>query len=103
MFIFRSVTYFKTSNTFLLRKQNIKLSYTRTREIVLSALSDIGLNSSEYELHSFRAGDATAASNSGVPDRLFKLQSRWTTDIAKDGYVLDNVEKRLSVSKSHSI
>ena len=46
MFIFRPVTYFKTSNTFLLRKQNIKLSCTRTREIVLS---DIGLNSSEYD------------------------------------------------------
>jgi hypothetical protein len=52
MIIFRSVTYFKTSNTFLLRKQNIKLSYTRTRDIVLSALSDIGLHSSEYGLHS---------------------------------------------------
>jgi hypothetical protein len=36
MIIFRSVTYFKTSNTFLLRKQNIKLSYTRTSEIVLT-------------------------------------------------------------------
>ena len=86
-----------------MRKQNIKLSYTRTREIVLSALSDIGLHSSEYGLHSFRAGGATAAANSGVPDRLFKLQGRWKTDIANDGYVLDNVEKRLSVSKSLSI
>lgn len=103
MIIFRSVTNFKTSNTFLLRKQNIKLSYTPTREIVLSALSDIGLHSSEYGLHSFRAGGTTADANSGVPDRLFKLQGRWKTDIAKDGYVLDNVEKRLSVSKSLSI
>lgn len=69
----------------------------------MSALSDIGLISSEYGLHCFRAGGATAAANSGVPDRLFKLQSRWKTDIAKDGYVLDNVEKRLSVSKSLGI
>jgi hypothetical protein len=44
------------------------------------------------------AGGTTAAANSGVPDRLFKLQGRWKTDIAKDGYVLDNVEKRLSYS-----
>ena len=66
----------------------------------MSDLSDIGLNSSEYGFHSFRADGATAAANSGVPDRLFKLQGRWKTDIAKDGYVLDNVETRLSVLKS---
>jgi hypothetical protein len=65
----------------------------------LSALSDIGLHSSEYGLHSFRAGGATAAANSGVPDRLFKLQGRWKTDIENDGYVLDNVQYLTELTK----
>jgi hypothetical protein len=48
----------------------------------MSALSDIGLHSSEYGLHSFRADGTTADANSGVPDRLFKLQGRWTFSVA---------------------
>ena len=47
----------------------------------------IGIDSSLFGLHSFRLGDASAAANSGMPDRLFKRQSRWSSEIAKDGYV----------------
>ena len=31
---------------------------------------------------------------------MLKRHGRWRTDSAKDGYVLDNVEEMLSVSKS---
>eukprot|EP00731_Ephydatia_muelleri_P026444 Em0018g544a len=49
---------------------------------------------------SLRAGGATAAANAGVPDRLFKRHGCWRSESAKDGYVKDSVERRLSVSKS---
>ena len=51
-------------------------------------------------MHSFKAGGATAAANAGVPDRLFKRHGRWRSEVAKDGYVKDSVEARLSVSQS---
>ena len=40
------------------------------------------------------------SANAGVNDRLFKRHGRWRSDKAEDGYVKDNVEALLSVSKS---
>ena len=60
----------------------------------------MGYPAVEFGLHSLRAGGATAAANAGVPDRLFKRHSRWRSENAKDGYVEDSVDKRLSVSRS---
>jgi len=53
----------------------------------------------EFGLHSLRVGGATKAANMGVPDRLFKRHGRWKSENAKDGYVDDSVERRLSVTK----
>ena len=53
-----------------------------------------------FELHSSRAGGASAAANGNITGRLFKRHVRWKSDKAKDGYVKDNVESLLSVSKS---
>jgi len=39
----------------------------------------------------------------GVPDCLFKEHRRWKSDKAKDGYVEDSVENRLSVTKKIGI
>ena len=50
-----------------------------------------------------RIGGATAAANAGVGDRLFKRHGRWRSDKVKDGYVKDNLEALLSVSKSLGI
>ena len=99
MYIFRSMSYVKKSNNFKLRRTNVKLSYTRAREIVKTALSSIGLNRKLFGLHSFRSGGATAAASYGVSDRLFKAHGRWKTENAKDGYVAEDLEKRLSVTK----
>lgn len=41
-FIFRAVTFFKSTNTTALCKQNKPLSYTRTREILLEVLDQLG-------------------------------------------------------------
>lgn len=90
MFLFRSLSFLKKSNTFILRKKNVKLSYTRGREVVKSALPSLGLNISDYGLHSLRSGGATSAYNFGTSDRLFKAHGRWKSENAKDGYFCEN-------------
>ena len=72
------------------------LNYTRAREVILAMLESIGLDSKQFSLHSLRSG---AAANAGVPDRCFKRYGRWRSESAKDGYVQDKLEERLSVSK----
>jgi len=63
-------------------------------------LADLGFPSEEFGLHSLRSGGATAAANAKVPDRLFKRHGCWKSKNAKDGYIKDDVESRLKVSKS---
>ena len=53
-----------------------------------------------FGMHSLRAGGATTAANAGVPDRLFKWHGRWKSETAKDGYVKDSLESKMSVSKT---
>ena len=79
------------------------LSYSRLRELVLEAFKDIVPDISAIGTHSLRSGGATAAANSGVPDRLFKRHGRWASESAKDGYVQDSLSARLSVSKALGI
>ena len=51
--------------------------------------------------HSLRASGATNVANaSSVSERCLKIHGRWKTDIAKDGYVQDSIDKRLSVTKT---
>ena len=56
----------------------------------------IGLDGKQF-LHSLRSGGAFAAANAGVPDRCFKQHGRWANESAKDGYVQDKLEDRLSL------
>ena len=79
------------------------LSCTRLRELVLEAFKDIVPDISPIGTHSLRSGGATAAVNSGIPDRLFKRHGRWSSDSAKDCYVKDPLSSRLSVSKTLGI
>ena len=99
-FIFRGVTYFRTTRRHHLRRNNASISYTTARECVLKALTDIGLDSKHFGLHSLRAGGATAAANLGVEDRLFKKHGRWRSDRAKDGYIKDSIKSLLYVSSN---
>ena len=98
-YIFRSVSFCKSSNSYKLRNTG-HISYTRAREILLAALEGIGLDKSKFGLHSLRSGGATAAAAAGLEDRLFKKHGRWKTDKAKDGYVMENIDQRLSVTKN---
>ena len=76
------------------------LSYTRMRELFHTRLRELGLDPDKFGLHSLCAGGATAAANAGVVDRLFKWQGCWRSESAKDGYVDDSREARMSVSAS---
>ena len=61
-------------------------------------MRQLGYPADKFGLYSLRAGGAMAAANADVPDRLFKRHGRWKSENAKDGYVDDSVERRLSVS-----
>jgi hypothetical protein len=102
-YIFRPLTYFKRNKKYTMRNNNIKLSNTRAREIIREALSSIGINMNNYGLHSIRSGGSIAACKYAVPDRLVKVHGRWKSEHAKDGYVCEDLEKRLSVSKNLGI
>ena len=96
--LFSRLQYVKATKSYKLRGG--VLSYTRTREIVLQALSSLGYEREKFGLHSLRSGGATLAANNGVSDRLFKRHGRWKSETAKDGYVKDSLDALLSVSRS---
>lgn len=98
--VFRAVV--STKDRERLRKSG-GLSYSRLRELLLEKISMLGMDPRQFGMHSLRAGGATAAANAGVPDRLFKRHGRWRSESAKDSYVKDSVDSRLSVSKSLGI
>ena len=91
-----------TSNGKKLRP-NGSLTYSRLRELLLDRLRVLGYPAEQFGVHSLRAGGATAAAGSGVPDRLFKRHGRWRSETAKDGYVKDSVEGRLKVTQDLGI
>ena len=97
-FVFTAVNYFKSTGSYKVTNTRKALSYTRCREVLLSALEDIGLDSSKYALHSLRSGGASAAAGNNVPDRLLKVHGRWSSDKAKDGYIKDSLQQKILVS-----
>ena len=76
-----------------------RISYTRARELIKDAFRDI-THVSKVSVHSLRAGGATSAANASIADRLFKRKGRWASENPKDGYVKDDFNSRLSVTKS---
>ncbi|XP_033746544.1 uncharacterized protein LOC117331775 [Pecten maximus] len=96
-FVFRNVT--KQGEKYVLRKANKPMSYSRFREHFKEVFSDFVADIKCYGLHSLRAGGASAAANCGIPDRMFKRHGRWKSETAKDGYIKDNFDERLSVSQ----
>ena len=79
------------------------MSYTRARNIVSILFADFGCSISDFGLHSFRAGGATAAAQNDISDRLFQIHGRWKSDRTKNRYVLGSLQKHLSVSKNLGI
>ena len=100
-YIFRASTRKRTG--VVLRKGNKPLSYTAARETVMDAIDSIGLNKKLFGLHSLRRGGATPAARICVNDRLFKKHGRWRSENAKDGYVSEDLETRLYVTRNLGI
>ena len=92
---FRGIT--NTHSGGKLRKGG-SISHNRMREVVLDMLSAVGLDKCKFGLHSLRSGGALAAANAGVPDCMFKWHGRWRSENAKDSYVQDALDERLTVS-----
>ena len=65
-YIFRSVSYLKTHNRYILRKNNHPVSYTTARQAVRKLLGEIGLNPKQFGLHSLRSGGALAGANNVI-------------------------------------
>ena len=63
-FIFRPLVFLRGTGAYKMRG-SVSLSYTRAREIVLSAFNSIGLPKQDYGLHSLRSGSASGAANAG--------------------------------------
>jgi len=82
--------------------QSQGISYTRVRELVKDAFRGL-IDVTKIRVHSLRAGGATSTANAGIPDRLFKCHGRWASENAKDGYVKDDFNSRLSVTQSLAI
>ena len=62
------------------KPRSIGLSYTRLRELVLEAFEDIVPDIAVTSTHSLRSVGATATTNAGIPDRLFKWHGRWSSE-----------------------
>ncbi|XP_053405894.1 uncharacterized protein LOC123561533 isoform X1 [Mercenaria mercenaria] len=90
----------KCKNGYKLRDMNKPISYTTLRELFIEAFKYHVPDISKFGLHSLRSGDATAAANNGIKDRLFKRHGRWRSENAKDGYIKDCLSERLSVSQN---
>lgn len=55
-YLFTAITYKKSLGVFKVVNASKPLSYTRAREILLSALSNVGLDGSQFSLRSLRSG-----------------------------------------------
>ena len=64
------------------------------RVLLLAKTEQLVMDAKLFGMHSLPAGGATA--NSGVPDRLIKHHGCWRSETAKDGYLKDSVQRRLS-------
>ena len=96
-YIFRPLLKSRTGHKLVL--VNKPLRYSTKRDHFKAPFKDIVPDISRFGTHSLRARGASAAANAGVNDRLFQRHGRWKTASAKNGYVDDNLESRLTVPK----
>ena len=88
-FIFRQNCHSKQG--FKLKYLDKPISYTTVRDILLTNLKNIGLDKTQFDLHSRRSGGATAAANFGINDKLFQKHGRWRSEKFKNGYVHEDL------------
>ena len=97
-YIFRAIT--TTRNISILRICDKHLSYTRERENIIEGLRNIGIKHKRIGVHSLRSGGATAATNVGVENSIFKKHGRFKSEKIKGSYIHKNLPNKLTVTKS---
>ena len=85
---------------FKLKNLDKPINYTTVRYILLTNLMKIGLDKTQFGLHSLRSRRTTAAANFRINDRLFQKRGRWKSENVKNGYVRENLRALLSVFKN---
>ena len=63
-------------------------------------ISELGLDSNEFGLHSLRSGGASQAARSGVSGRVWRRHGGWRSIPPADGYVGESLENTLVVSRN---
>lgn len=97
-FIFRAIQ--STSKGETLRQIDKHVCYETIRKQVLNAIKPFVEDIGKYGLHSLRRGGATAAANLGVNDRLFQKHGRWKSENIKNGYVEEDLNSLLHVTRN---
>ena len=100
-FVFRALAKTRLGHTLV--SVNKPISYSSIRDYFKSSFKDIVPDITSFGTHSLRAGGASPAANAGVEDRLFQRHGRWKSVSAKNGYIDDSLDSRLSVSQSLGI
>ena len=97
MFLFRPIS--SSKRTCKLIDKDKPLSYTRTRECILSKLKSVAPDLN-LGTHSLRASGATVVANSGsVDDRCLMRHGRWKSQDSKNMYIDDSLAKKLKVTE----
>ena len=76
------------------------ISYSCIRDIFITKLRQLHHNPRRFGLHSLRSGGASGAAQNGVSDRLISKQGRWASKRARNGYIKDDTNTRVSVGLS---
>ena len=74
------------------------VSYTTIRDKFRKNLETVKKDGDNFGLHSLRSGGASSAAHHGVSDRLISTQGRWKSDGARNRYIKDDKQTRMSVS-----
>ena len=78
------------------------ISYTRAREIFKEKMEEAEIKGN-FGLHSLRSGGASAAAQNNVNERLISKHGRWASDRARNSYIKDSIEYRLTISRKLGI
>ena len=76
------------------------ISDTTAREQFAEFIKPLTRDTWKFTPHSLRSGGASQAGASGVESRLISKHGRWKSDRARNGYIEDTIENRLSVSRA---
>ena len=63
-------------------------------------ISEITTIPENFGLYSLRSGDASAAVNNDISDKLISKQGRWYSEKARKNYIKNSTVKRLTVSNT---